>query len=118
MPLTPSPKPNRRLVARKACLLTASYEFKKQWHPATAMDLSRRGCRLRLGEHLARDARVMVQLECTPKGGEETPPDAPPRRLVAEGSVVWSRREGLSYQCGIRFLEEQALVDELAEEKS
>ncbi len=114
MPQTSNPKPNRRLVARKACLLTASYQVKSQWHPATAMDLSSRGCRLRLGEQLVRDSRVVVQLECTHKGAEAERPVAPPRRIVAEGSVVWSRREGLSYQCGIRFLEEQALVDELA----
>jgi hypothetical protein len=103
---------NRRLVARKACLLSASYQVKSQWHPATAMDLSRRGCRLRLGENLARDARVLVQLECTRKDAEEGVPSEP-RRVVAEGSIVWSRREGLSYQCGIHFIEEQPQVEEL-----
>jgi hypothetical protein len=108
MAQNPSPKGNRRLVARRACLLSASYQVKNQWHPATAMDLSRRGCRLRLGENLAREARVMVQLECTRPGVE-----AEPRRLLAQGSVVWSRREGLSYQCGILFIEDQPQVEEL-----
>jgi hypothetical protein len=108
MAQNPSPKGNRRLVSRRTCLLSASYQVKSQWHPATAMDLSRRGCRLRLGENLSREARVTVQLECARPGVE-----AEPRRLLAEGSVVWSRREGLSYQCGILFIEDQPQVEEL-----
>jgi hypothetical protein len=99
------PKGNRRLAARRACHLVASYQVKGHSHPATAMDLSRRGCRLRLGEQLARGMRVSVVLECAPTEG------GPAARLEAEGSVVWSRLEGLSYQCGIHFAEERDEVD-------
>ena len=45
-----TPRTNRRLTARKACLLTVRYRTAKDWHPATCMDLSREGCRLRLGQ--------------------------------------------------------------------
>jgi hypothetical protein len=100
-----APKGNRRLAARRACHLVASYQFKGHSHPATAMDLSRRGCRLRLGEQLPRGTRVSIVLECAPADCGE------PLRLEAEGSVVWSRLEGLSYQCGIHFLAERDEVE-------
>ena len=41
---------NRRITARKACLLTVRYQANGDWRPATAMDLSPYGCRLRVGE--------------------------------------------------------------------
>jgi hypothetical protein len=106
-----APKGNRRLAARRTCQLLASYQVKGHSHPATAMDLSRRGCRLRLGEQLARGTRVGVVLECaSPDGGTAM-------RLEAEGAVVWSRLEGLSYQCGIHFLEERDEVEAFFELK-
>jgi hypothetical protein len=99
------PKVNRRLVARWSCHLTALYQVKDQWHPATAMDLSRRGCRLRVGEHLMRGTKLRVRLECSdPAGGEV-------KKAEAQGTIVWSRLEGLSYQCGIRFVEESDDVE-------
>ncbi len=66
------------------------------WHPATTMDLSMRGCRLRLGEDLPREAAVIVAFESPPVDG---------RTLEVEvaGTVIWSRREGLSFQSGIHF---------------
>jgi hypothetical protein len=88
---------NRRLTARHACHITARYRGDKDWHPATAMDLSIRGCRLRLGEDLERSGSVTVAFE--------SPPDAEGRTLEVEvaGTVIWCRREGLSYQAGIHF---------------
>lgn len=100
-----APKGNRRLVARWSCHLTALYQVKDQWHPATAMDLSRRGCRLRVGEHLMRGTKIKVRLECSDPSGAEI------RRAEAPGVVVWSRLEGLSYQCGIHFAEESDEVE-------
>jgi hypothetical protein len=73
------------------------------------MDVSRLGCRLRLGEALARGAAVNVRLECADK----TTPDGKPRRVEIAGRVVWSRLEGLSYQCGIHFLEEADEIEQL-----
>jgi hypothetical protein len=90
---------NRRITARWACRLTASYRVKDQWHPATAMDLSRLGCRLRLGERLGRGTRVSVRLECLAPSS----PDGAAKSVELDGSVVWSRLEGLSHQCGIHF---------------
>ena len=100
---------NRRLTARWACRVSASYQVKDQWHPTTAMDLSRLGCRLRLGEALARGTSVNVRLECVEKG----PSEAEPRRVEVAGKVVWSRLEGLSYQCGIHFLAAAEEVERL-----
>jgi hypothetical protein len=88
---------NRRLTARHACHFTVRYRLAADWHPATAMDLSLRGCRLRLGEDLARGATVAVAFE--------SPPTSEGRTLEVEvrGLVIWSRREGLSHQAGIHF---------------
>ncbi len=100
---------NRRLISRWTCHLTALYQVKDQWHPATAMDLSRRGCRLRIGEHLARGTKLKVRLECLDAKTQES------RRAEAEGKVVWSRLEGLSYQCGIHFVQECDEVERIIE---
>jgi hypothetical protein len=107
-----NPLGNRRLLARWACQLQARYLFKEHWHPATAMDVSRLGCRLRLGEPLARGARVKVSFECAAKAGAE------PIRVEADGSVVWSRLEGLSFQCGIHFSTEVDAVEQFYEAAS
>ena len=104
-----APKGNRRLAARRTCHLVASYEVKGRSHPATAMDLSSRGCRLRLGERLARGTRVSIALECAPDKGAE------PFRFETQGTVVWSRLEGLSHQCGIHFLAESEEVERFFE---
>jgi hypothetical protein len=93
---TSAPRTNRRLTARHACHLTVRYRLGPDWHPATAMDLSMRGCRVRLGEDLPREAAVVVAFESQPVDG---------RTLEVEvaGAVIWSRREGLSFQAGIHF---------------
>jgi hypothetical protein len=104
---SPAPKGNRRLAARRTCHLTALYQVKDQWHPATAMDLSRRGCRLRIGEHLQRGTKLKVRLECSQTDAEAQ------RRIETPGRVVWSRLEGLSYQCGVDFVVECDEVDQM-----
>src|SRR5262245_28167863 len=58
--VTSSGRSNRRVTARKACLLTVRYRSVGDWHPATAMDLSPHGCRLRVGEDLPRGKGVHV----------------------------------------------------------
>jgi PilZ domain len=85
---------NRRLTSRRACRLTVRYRTGKDWRGATAMDLSTRGCRLRVGDDLARGGAVTVAFE-----GEGSPP------FEVIGQVIWCRREGLSYQAGIHFVE-------------
>ena len=88
---------NRRLTARTACRLTVRYRAKNDWHPSTAMDLSRGGCRIRLGEDLSRGSKLTVAFETPLKDGA--------RSLAVEvaGRVMWCRLEGLSYQAGILF---------------
>jgi hypothetical protein len=88
---------NRRITARKACRLTVRYKFKSEWHPATAMDLSPSGCRLRVGEDLPRGTHLSVLFETPLRDGA--------RALSVEvpGLVTWARLEGLSYQAGVHF---------------
>jgi len=88
---------NRRVAARLACQLTVRYRLDKHWHPASAMNLSGHGCRLRLGETLPRGSELALSFEAPLKDGAEA--------LFVEmtGKVVWCRQEGLSFQAGIQF---------------
>jgi hypothetical protein len=90
---------NRRLSARRACRLNVRYRVDSNWHPATAMDLSVTGCRLRVGEDLPRGGQVKVAFESLLGNGTTS------LEVEVEGTVMWSRREGLSFQSGIQFLE-------------
>jgi hypothetical protein len=104
----PSPRrPNRRLEARRACLLTVRYRRKKDWRPATAMDISTAGCRLRLGEDLATGSELTVMLERPADEG------ATPASVEVPGVVMWSRLEGLSHQAGIQFRGQRQGLDEI-----
>jgi hypothetical protein len=94
---TASGRSNRRLTARKACLLTVRYRYKTEWHPTTAMDLSPHGCRLRVGEDLPRGHEVTVAFEAPLKDGARA------TAVEVTGLVMWSRLEGLSYQAGLHF---------------
>jgi hypothetical protein len=98
---------NRRVTARLACQLTVRYRIEKQWHPATAMNLSSHGCRLRLGEDLARGSEVDLAFEAPIKDG------ASALFLEMKGTVIWCRHEGLSHQAGIQF--EKESPDQLRE---
>ncbi len=95
----PERRVNRRLTARITCHLTVSYRTNRDWRPATAMDLSPNGCRLRLGEDLHRAVVVFVRFATPAATGLE---------FEVSGPVIWSRREGLSHQVGIQFSEEPA----------
>jgi PilZ domain len=100
---------NRRLTSRRACLLSVSYKLGKDWHPATVLNLSPQGCRLRLGQDLARDTRVGLLFETPLRDG------ATSLHAEIEGVVTWSRLEGLSHQVGIQFsADARALEDLLA----
>lgn len=74
------------------------------------MDLSIRGCRLRLGEALANGMALTVQFERDRAGGDAL-------RATVVGVVAWNRLEGLSYQAGIHFpqdsLELARIIDHL-----
>jgi hypothetical protein len=91
---------NRRVTARLACQLTVRYRVDKQWHPATAMNLSAHGCRIRLGEDLARGSQLALSFEAPLKDGAKA------LFLEMSGTVIWCRHEGLSFQAGIQFTKE------------
>ena len=88
---------NRRITARKACLLTVRYKANGDWRPATAMDLSRYGCRLRVGEDVPRGIDVAVVFEAPIRDGARS------AQVEVPGRAIWARLEGLSYQVGVHF---------------
>jgi hypothetical protein len=88
---------NRRITARKACLLTVRYRVEGDWRPATAMDLSPYGCRLRVGEDIARGATITVSFEAPIQDGARSP------SVEVPGLAIWARLEGLSHQVGVHF---------------
>ena len=96
---------NRRLSARVACRLAVSYSTGSEWHPATGMDLSAHGCRLRLGEDLPRGSTLRVRVEHAAE--DES------LKAELEGTVIWSRLEGLSYQVGIHFPNEDEGINQI-----
>ena len=99
---------NRRITARKACLLTVRYKANADWRPATAMDLSPYGCRLRVGEDVARGSEVAVIFETPASEGAKSAVEVP-------GRAIWGRLEGLSYQVGVHFEDSPSgLLDILA----
>ena len=88
---------NRRITARKACLLTVRYRANGDWRPATAMDLSPYGCRLRVGEDVPRGAAITVAFEAPIQDGART------ASVEVPGMAMWARLEGLSFQVGVHF---------------
>lgn len=92
---------DRRVTARYACHLHVDYRADREWRRATVMDVSRNGCRLRLGEELERGTTVGVRFTHTGADGQTL-------TAQAEGRAIWSRVEGLSHQAGIHFPEESA----------
>ena len=88
---------NRRITARRACLLTVRYKANGDWRPATAMDLSPYGCRLRVGEDITRGVAIAVVFESPVRNGE------PATSVEVPGKAIWARLEGLSFQVGVHF---------------
>jgi hypothetical protein len=94
---TAETRSNRRITARKACLLTVRYKADDAWRPATAMDISPYGCRLRVGEDVPRGAAVAVIFEMPIRDGAQA------TAVEVPGRAIWGRLEGLSYQVGVHF---------------
>jgi hypothetical protein len=88
---------NRRITARKACLLTVRYKANGEWRPATAMDLSPYGCRLRVGEDIPRGVPIAVLFEIPIRDGSRN------AAVEVPGRAMWARLEGLSFQVGVHF---------------
>lgn len=101
-------RPNRRITARIACRLSVSYASTPSASAgaATAMDLSRLGCRLRTGEDLPRDKKVSVRVEFRMA-------DEPVLTVDGVGKVMWAAAGGLSYQTGIQFDSEPVGLSDL-----
>ena len=104
---TPPRRANRRLTARRACLLSVKYRTDGGWHPATVMNLSTNGCRLRLGESLPLGASITLRFERPLGDGANG--------LAAEvpGAVMWARIDGLSHAVGIHFREPPPALEDL-----
>jgi hypothetical protein len=103
-----SPDPiDRRSSTRRACRLVVRYRTDGSWRPATAVDLSERGCRLRIGEDLPRGAVVRVAFARPEAEGQA------PAEVQGTGAVIWCRLEGLSHQAGVHFTEPPPDVEEL-----
>lgn len=101
-----APRPvNRRGIPRRTCHLTVRYRGDGDWRPATAMDVSRQGCRLRTGEDVARGS--LLEVAFPRRIGGDLPP------LVVAARVVWCRVEGLSRQAGLHFDAAPADLDDL-----
>jgi PilZ domain len=98
---------NRRVSARRACRLTVRYRSEDNWHPATAMDLSARGCRLRVGESLPHGAVLRVAFEVPLQDGARLP------SVEVPASSIWCRTEGLSHQVGLLFAESPPALREV-----
>jgi PilZ domain len=98
---------NRRVTARRACRLTVRYSAAQDWHPATAMDLSNVGCRLRVGESMDRGQRIRVRFEVPLRDGAVMP------SVEVRADVIWSRVEGISHQIGLVFEESPAALQEV-----
>lgn len=95
---TPAPaRHNRRITARRACLLTVRYRINGDWRPATAMDLSPYGCRLRVGEDIDRGVAMAVVFEAPLRDGVRA------AAVEVPGTTIWARLEGLSFQVGVHF---------------
>ena len=88
---------NRRITSRRACLLVVRYKADSDWRPATAMDLSPHGCRLRVGEDLSKVKTVAVLFEAPLRDGAQA------ASVEVPGTVMWCRLEGLSFQAGLHF---------------
>jgi hypothetical protein len=97
---------NRRLAPRLACQLVVRYRTEGAVHPATAVDVSNLGCRLRVGQDLARGSHVTVLLQ-------RRPGVVPPAEVLVPGTVVWCRNEGLSYQVGVAFRAEPSGLQDI-----
>lgn len=97
----------RRQFARSPCTLAVQYRQRGDWHPATAMDLSSQGCRLRVGEDLASGSTASVRFQLPLRDGAATP------WVDVEATVTWCRIEGLSRQAGMHFDRAPAELEDL-----
>jgi hypothetical protein len=88
---------DRRRALRLACALIVQYKTGSTWHPASALDLSEDGCRLRIGEDIGFGSPARLRFELAIRDGMTA------SCAEVDGTVAWCRREGLSYQAGVRF---------------
>lgn len=93
---------NRRRQRRLACTLSVQYCAATNWHAATVLDLTDKGCRLRLGEDLALGTRLRLRFDVPLRDG------ATSAALEVEGTLMWCQRQGLSRQAGLAFSEPPA----------
>jgi hypothetical protein len=103
--------PNRRRSARLACMLVVEYRpgtgAAAFWRPASVLDLTLVGCRLRVGEDLASGSPVALRFDALLEDGVKS------TSIDASATVLWCRVEGLSRQVGLKFAATPAGLNEI-----
>lgn len=97
----------RRRLRRLACMLTVHYRVGERWHPAAVLDLSKHGCRLRVGEDLENGREVQLRFEAPLRDGARAV------SLEVAAVVMWCRQDGLSRRTGMRFSASPVGLDEI-----
>lgn len=105
--MSPQDGPNRRRFPRHACQLGVRYRHALGEHTATALDLTTHGCRLHVGEDLARGTALTLAFDRPLADGV--------RELTVEvtGVVAWCRSDAFSREVGVRFDEEAVGLSEI-----
>lgn len=93
---------NRRRKARFACLLVVQYRPRKgtasPWRPASVLDLTDAGCRLRIAEALAGGTRLLLRFEALLRDGVKS------AETEAPATVMWCRPHGrFSHELGLEL---------------
>jgi hypothetical protein len=92
---------NRRRRSRRACALAVEYRVGRAalggWRPAEVLDLTAVGCRLRIGEPLAKDTKLRLRFAALLADGAKS------ASLEAAASVQWTRAASLGRHVGLRF---------------
>lgn len=99
---------NRRLAARRSCLLGVRYRCGDgEWRQASVTDVSSRGCRLRIGEDLVHGSAVSLAFDAPLHDGSTSP------QVDVESTVTWVRLEGLSRMVGLEFARSVPEIEDL-----
>lgn len=103
---------NRRRKARFACLLVVQYRLRADsaspWRPASVLDLTDAGCRLRIAEELAGGTPLLLRFETLLRDGVKS------AQTEAPASVMWCRPHGrFSHEVGLEFAGVPAQLNEI-----
>jgi len=103
---------NRRRKPRSACLLVVRYRRRADetsaWLPASVLDLTDAGCRLRIDEDLAAGTPLLLRLEALLRDGVKS------ATVETPAAVMWCRpQDGSSYELGLELAAAPAELNEI-----